>query len=103
MSAALQAIQEGQKLAADLREHEKGTEHQPKQTPEQAFAARVDAALQHERGWEPVLLTRGDQQLGGIIAIGDVNIFHKVVALIDNHCGGHAAPLRGLEPTEEAR
>ena len=101
LSAGARAIIEGAKLAADLRSHEAGTEHWP--TAEEQFVARINAALQHERGWEPILLTRGDQQLGGIIVIGDVNIYEKVVALIDSRCGGLAAPLPQLAPTEEGK
>lgn len=103
MSAGLKAVQEGQAFASALAEHERGTEHQPARTPEQEFVAFVDEALKHERKWVPSLLTRGDQQLGGIIVIGDVNLYEKVVALIDSRCGGHAAPLAQLDPTEEVK
>lgn len=52
--------------------------------PADALAATINEAL--TKPWDFITLTRGDQQLGGLIVVRDVNVFQKVVALINNHC-----------------
>lgn len=54
--------------------------------PHDALAHTINQALAHPRGWQPITLTRDDQQLGGIIVVRDVNVFEKIVALIDGRC-----------------
>lgn len=62
--------------------------------PPEQMANTIEKLMNHRRGWDFIKLSRGDQELGGMIVIRDVNTFEKVVALIDSY----AQPVR-----EEAR
>jgi hypothetical protein len=94
MSAVSQAL----KLAAELREHEEGTEHRPRCTltefVDRCFAqGTISCAPWEDRG----------QMTGGILVIKGEHEYGVVRAFLQNHCGTAEPALPQLEPTEEGK